>query len=191
MRLTRVTEPSEPAIGVDDVKAVLSLHHGDHDAMIEGLIGAVTRYLDGPGGILGRAIVHQVWRLELESWPDRIVLPVEPVASIEITWFDAEDVEQTLGVEAFEIIESGPAARPVVAWNAGVTLPGLGARMFPVRVAITAGAADGASVDDGLRQAMSLLAAYWYENRGAVSAGQAQEIPFGISAMLARYRVML
>lgn len=190
MRLTRVTAPTGAAISAADVKPLLSIEHPDDDVLIETFVGAVTDYLDGPAGILGRAIVSQEWLLELERWPDRLSLPLEPVTSVAVSWFDAADTETTLAATNYEIV-SAPGSRVELVWTDGAVLPDLGARMFPVRVAITAGYADAASVPEGLRHVMSLLAAFWFDNRGSISSPAAVELPFGISAQLARYRVHL
>lgn len=194
MRLTRVTAPTEEAIDAAFVKTLLNIEPDFSetlvDARIDALIGAVTDYLDGPTGILGRAILQQTWLLELERWPDRLPLPVEPVSAVTVSWFDGVDSEATLPATDYEIV-STPASRPELVWTASAALPQLGPRMFPVRVEITAGAVNATAVPKSLREVMGLLAAHWYEHRAAVSGPAAVEMPFGISAMLARHRVML
>lgn len=190
MRLTLVTAPTEEAIDVAFVKTLLSIDHNDHDLRFAALIGAVTDYLDGPTGILGRAILQQTWLLELERWPDRLAIPVEPVSAVAVSWFDSDDAETALSATTYEIV-STPESRPELIWNDSAVLPQLGPRMFPVRVEITAGAVNAEAVPKSLREAMGLLAAHWYEHRAAVSSPAAVEMPFGISAMLARHRVLL
>ena len=190
MRLTRTTAPVEKAITVDQVKSYCGVDHAFHDAMIATLIGAVSKYLDGPSGILGRAILQQTWLLELESWPSRIHLPLEPVSSVAVSWLDAEGVEAILDASSYQLV-AGPAVQPFIEWEADAALPQLSGQMYPVRVVIAAGAADAASVDDGLKQAMIMLAGHWYDHREAVVAQATSELPLGISALLARYRRVL
>ena len=187
MRLTQITPPTADAITLEEVKDYLQVDHDDQDALLTSLIGAVSSYLDGPAGILGRAILSQMWRLELASWPDRVALPVEPVSSVSVSWLDADGDESTLSPSSYQLV-TAPGAQPVIEWERDLTLPQLGVQMYPVRVEITAGAADAASVEAGLKTAMIMLAAHWFEHRSVVVPQASTEIPLAISALLSRYR---
>lgn len=196
MRLTQVTAPEVEAIGVDEVKEYLEIFHSDRDDLIGTLIGAVTSYLDGPSGILGRVICEQVWALELTQWPAvRLALPVEPLTSVVVSYIDAEGAEQTLPSSAYQVIGLGDlgqvSTRPELIWEANASLPPLGAGMFPVTVTMTGGAATAGAVPKGLRTAMIMLAGHWFDNRPAVTGASMSEVPMTISTLLARYRRML
>lgn len=198
MRLTRVTAPVGEAITVGDVKAYLSILDSDaeQDGLIEMLIGAVTDYLDGPSGILGRVICEQVWTLELASWPvGGLALPIEPLSTVAINYVDAEGDSQTLDAEAYDLEGLGglgeSSARPALSWAEGVVLPELGPALYPVSIALTGGAGTASAVPRGLRTAMIMLAGHWFDNRGHVVSQTAAEMPLGISALVARYRRLL
>lgn len=187
MRLTRTAAPVGHAITSTEVKAYCRVDSADEDTLIKSLIGAVHDYLDGPSGILGRAILQQTWRLELTAWPHRLLLPIEPVSAVAVSWLDAEGTATTLPADSYHLITS-PSAQPVIVWKADAALPQLSGQLFPVRIDITAGEADAASVDDGLKTAMIMLAGHWYDHRAAVVSQGTAELPFALSSLLARYR---
>lgn len=187
MRLARTAAPVGHAITEGEVKAYCRVDSADDDTLIKSLIGAVHDYLDGPSGILGRAILQQTWRLELTAWPGRVLLPVEPVSSVAVSWLDAEGTETTLSADSYHLI-TAPSAQPVIVWKADAALPQLSGQPFPVRIDITAGAADAESVEDGLKTAMIMLVGHWYDHRAAVVPQGAAELPLALSALLSRYR---
>ena len=96
MRLTLITAPDTDAVELVSAKRQCRVDHNDDDAFIGSLIGAATQHLDAPHGILGRAVMPQIWLLELIAWQEAVVLPVEPVRSVLVTYIDASGDEQTL-----------------------------------------------------------------------------------------------
>ncbi len=186
MRLTRTAGPTEAVITLSEAKVQCHVDHGDEDAYIETLIAAASDYLDGPSGILGRAIIEQTWLLELEAWPDMVVLPIEPVTSVVVSWLDRDGEEKTFPDTGYDVI-SNPSARPVLQIKRDVNAPQLGPQKYPVRITIVAGWADASEVPASLKVAMLMLIAHWYE-RGASHAG---DLPMAVSALLARWRVVL
>ena len=65
-------------------------------------------------------------------------------------------------------------------------------RRYPVKITITAGFGAADDVDEGLKVAIKMLVGHWYDNRETVVMGMsAIELPMAVSALLARYRVML
>lgn len=197
MRLTLETAPVIDAITVDEIKAYLEIDHAERDGLIEDMIGAVSDYLDGPSGILGRVICAQTWTLELERWPvGDLALPIEPISSVSIGYMDVDGNAQTLANSTYQLIGEGGigqvSARPELIWEAGAELPALHAdTMFPITVSMTGGAATAGNVPRGLRTAMIMLAGHWVDNRPVVTAETMAELPLTISTLLARYRVAL
>jgi uncharacterized phiE125 gp8 family phage protein len=98
MRLSVVTAP-EPIVTLAEAKQFLRVI-GDHDdAYITRLIKAATEVLDGPTGILGRALGEQQWEATWDSfkgWHLRgLRLPIFPVISVdEIAYRSAADVAE-------------------------------------------------------------------------------------------------
>jgi uncharacterized phiE125 gp8 family phage protein len=46
------------------------------------------------------------------------------------------------------------------------------------------------AVPEALRQAMRILLAHWYENRGLLAAGGSAPLPSGAAALIAPYRMV-
>lgn len=190
MRLTRTEAPAATLISAAEAKEYCRVSHDHEDALFGRLVGAATGILDGPGGILGRAMVTQTWSVELPAWPvGRFVVPVEPVQSLTIGYHDAAGEAQTLASGAFEIATS-PKARAEIVWTEAFAAPALEAgRLYPVAITVIAGhAADDPDLDP-LRVAMLELVAHWWTNRSAVVTGTiTAEVPWTVDALLAPYR---
>ena len=186
MRLTRIAEPAGTAVSLPEAKRHCRVDHDDEDLHLETLIHAVTDFLDGPSGILGRAILAQTWLLELESWPTAVALPIEPVASVAVSWLDADGEETTVPGTAYDLV-TAPSAKPLLQMKPDTQAPLVGSQTYPVRITITAGWATANAVPASLKVAMLMLIEHWYE-RGATDAGA---LPAPVNALLGRWRVVL
>lgn len=191
MRLTLTTPPASMPIDLASAKKHCRVDHGDDDTLIEGLIEGVVSYLDGPSGILGRAIMPQTWLLELESWPGEFSIPVEPVRAVTVTYVDDDGATQTLDAASYDL-EQWPSFAATWSFAADVDRPVLGDVRYPVKFSIEAGFASADDVESGLKTLMLMLVAHWYENREAVVVGTSTgELPLAASTLLAKYRRML
>ena len=191
MRLTRTVAPAELPISRDEAKLHCRVEHDEEDTLIDSLIAAAVDYLDGPSGILGRAIIEQEWLLELDAWPNRLALPIEPVTNVAVSYINTSGTEKTVP-ENQMVITDAPSARTVLEWIDGVQAPELNDARYPVKITIIAGFGAAADVDEGLKVAIKMLVGHWYDNRETVVMGMSViELPMAVSALLARYRVML
>jgi len=193
MRLTLTTAAAELPVSLSEAKKHCRVEEEDteDDLLIEGLIGAATGFLDGPSGILGRAIITQVWLLELPSFPTSLDLPLEPVQSVEVSYLDGDGAEQDLAAETYELVPR-PSRKTRMIQVDGSTLPALHSSSFPVRISMTAGFGGAVDVPPGLRAAIKMLVSFWYEHREAIiPSNSGVGLPLPISALLARWRVML
>ena len=78
--------PTTPVVTLDEAKQHLRVLHDDDDLMIQQLIDTAVGYLDGPDGVLGRALAPQTIVAVFDG-PGPHRLPVEPVldaASVEL-----------------------------------------------------------------------------------------------------------
>jgi uncharacterized phiE125 gp8 family phage protein len=99
LKPVQVVAPLVEPISLEQARAHLRIDRYDEDALIASLIAAATAHLDGWSGILGRALINQTWSQKFPRFPSRAVLglALAPVQSIvSITYFDADNVEQTL-----------------------------------------------------------------------------------------------
>jgi uncharacterized phiE125 gp8 family phage protein len=191
MRLTRTIAPAEQPVTREEVKLHCRVDHDDEDDLLTSLIAAASDYLDGPSGVLGRAIIEQEWVLELDAFPSRLVLPIEPVQSVVVKYIDDADVEQTVSGGDIVLINA-PSAKTVLEWVDGFSMPSLGASRYPIRITINAGFGSAADTPDAIKVAIKMMVGHWYENREAAVVGMSVvDLPMAVNALLARWRVVL
>ena len=192
MKLTRTVTPTDYPIDLEEVKQHSRVYHSDDDVFLQGLIAAATDYLDGPSGILGKAMITQEWLLELPSWCSDIPLPIEPVQAVTVSYIDANGEIQAVADADFDL-EHNPSQRTVLRWQRGIDRPTLQSdHRYPVRLTITAGFGAAHDVPAGVKVAMHMMISHWFLNREAVSSGAPMsDVPMGASALLARWRAHL
>lgn len=187
MRLTLITAPANDPVDLASAKQHCRVDHDDDDALIGSLISAAAQYLDRPSGILGRAVMSQVWKLELADWPQNIALPIEPVQSVAVTYTDAAGAEQTLSPDLY-LLSAWPSYATEWRFVPDATRPILDGSVYPVQFTITAGYANAAAVPQPLKTAMLMLVAHWYRTRETSVMGSVTETPMAFNALIAPYR---
>lgn len=186
-----VTPPGVKPISLAEAKAHCHVDHADEDPLIDKLIDASTAHLDGWRGILGRCIVNQTWKLNLEGFcDDEILLPLGDHVSItSVKYRDSANTQQTLSTAYYSGFQSERG--PVVVLNTGYSWPTTYDREDAVEITWVAGfGATAASVPAAIRHAQLMLIAHWYDNRSAVAIGDpAMPMPLAVEALLAPYRM--
>lgn len=191
----RVAAPAVMPVSLAEAKAHLRIDSSDEDAVITGLIAAAVAHLDGYAGILGRCLVAQQWALPLAGWPaDRMIaLPFPDCSAVTITYQDSAHAGQTLD----SALHGAPVemdAGPLVPIWLESSLPSLSNRPAPVTVSFTAGyGATAADVPAAIRQAILIIVADWFENRGEAVIGArvgVVPLPAGAHALLAPHRAL-
>ena len=180
--LTLIAAPNGFPVSLAEAKAHLRVTHDDEDAVISGMIGAATSLLEGPNGILGRALITQTWRLAVPYLRYRETLPLAPVQSIQaVTYIDTDDAQQTIAATDYrhvgDLLEFDEA------------IPGAAVRSDAFRVDFVVGYGEAADVPEPIRMAMLLLIGQWYEHRSTVGQENG-EMPFAFRQLTAPYRVM-
>lgn len=179
-----VTAPASDPVTLAEAKAQLRVDASDEDALITSLIKAATAYLDGRQGILGRCLMTQTWELTLDAFPadGDIEIPLGPVASVtSVTYVDTAGATQTVSDVNYYLDNTSVSAWVIPQATWPTTMDAANA----VTVRYVAGAA---AAPLPIKQAILLLVAHWYENRQPVNAGQAEELPFAVNALIAPYR---
>jgi uncharacterized phiE125 gp8 family phage protein len=179
-QLTRVTTSANTVVTLAEAKAQLRVTHTDDDEFIGRLIKVAQAQIDGPDGA-GIAVVQQQWRLSLDAFPAVIRVPLNPVRAVVSITYDDGTVK-TLSPTAYTLDKDRSPA--VIAPAYGTSWPT--ARDVPGAVKVTFEAGYDATPED-LKQAALLLVSHYYENRDA-AGDKAAELPFGVSAILGRYR---
>jgi len=106
MPLKLITAPPVLPVTVAEAKrAIRAEEFDDDDTYIEALIRVATDYLDGPNGILQRALVQQTWDLYLDSFPsNEIRIPLSPLREVvHIKYDDDNGDEQTVSTADYTV----------------------------------------------------------------------------------------
>jgi len=116
-----------------------------------------------------------------------VPVPLRSVVAARI--YDAGGATHAIDTGAFVVDKAAaPAVLAFAPWT--LTEPGRTAAGIEIDVEVGYGGAP-ANVPETLRQALLLLVAHWYENRGLVAVGQSVAVlPMAIAALIAPYRVL-
>lgn len=182
MTATLLTPPASEPLTLAEARAWLRVDGTEEDGLIENLIVAAREAVEQA---TGRKLIAQDWRFALDGWPDNgcIPVPVGPVMAIDAVRVDTGGATPAvLALTGFRL--DGVRHPPMIGVE---TLPPVPAvRRGGITIDVTCGY--GASADDVpamLRQAMRLLIARWFENRGDTPVAA---VPEDIAALLAGYR---
>lgn len=186
MDVSLTTAPGERLVTLDEAKAQLRVPAAfvDDDAYINNLILAAETYLDGRGGILGRALVTQTWTGTIDNlFPDEIKVPLPPLQSVtSITYVDGDGVQQTLADDQYQVITNVEPGLIVPAF--GVTWPTVRCQRQAIAVEFVAGYGDASDVPMRIRQMALFLIGHWYTNRVPINIGSiVNDIPETFTAL--------
>lgn len=156
-----VTPPVGPVVSLDDLKASCRVDHTEDDALITSLEASAVAHLDGWGGVLGRAIKAQTWRMEVSAWGE-YALPLPDVSAVAVTYLDAAGAEQAATSATLRHVSGrtvatidGPAADRIFINMTAALAP----RYLPV-----------------VQMAIRLMVAKWYDDRSADVSAQAHAL---------------
>jgi uncharacterized phiE125 gp8 family phage protein len=182
-----LTPPAVEPVALAEMKAFLRVEHGDDDAVIASLIAGARIHVEAQ---TKRALITQGWRLSFDAWPQdgRIAVAPAPLQTLDaVRVHDAGGTPSDIDLQNFV---PDPGASVLAFAPSSLPAPGRRAAGIELDVTVGYGAAAG-DVPEPLRQAIRLLAAHWYENRGLVATeGQGAPLPATVQALIAPYRVL-
>lgn len=222
MDLQRISTPLTQAqkltvVTLDALKLHQRITETDEDVLVGDLIEAAYDYLSGPEGWTnGYCLLEESFELFVDAIGERLELPVRRFVDGDLVSFETIDpqtgqyaaVDQGLYTIAREddfgviVSLSGTAFRQgegfwrSMNWNAWsarwATPPARKPRLYRIRFA--AGARSAVLVPSPLKQAIKLIAGYWYEKRESIESDpRTQALPeqltIGIGKLAGRYRV--
>ena len=161
-----------------------------HDSHVSALVLAATKMAED---YTGRALTTQTWEMTLDSFPlygDRSIwLPRPPLVSVtSITYVDSAGDPQTLDSAEYRVSTHREPAAVEEAYSS--TWPTTRTVQEAVKVTFSAGfGADHESVPEVLQQAICLVVAYWFGNRGDEERQTSRTLPIAATHLLNMYRV--
>ena len=179
-----IAPPAVEPIGLDETKAWLRIETAAEDELVGTLIASARLVVEN---LTRRFMVAQTWRLVLDELPPGgLRLPFSPVRTVILRVFDAAGVASILPTQNYSLVAEG--GDTTVKFTALPPQPGR--QTAGVEIDVEAGfASDAEGVPAPLRQAMRLLVARWYENRGDVETdADIARTPAAVTALLAPYR---
>ncbi|MEL6678275.1 MAG: hypothetical protein AAFQ51_06170 [Pseudomonadota bacterium] len=188
MILNELTPPAASAVPLREFAAHLRLASGfaddrAEDATLELFLRAATAAIEAR---IGKALIHRRMMLQLSGWAGaEQPLPVAPVASIEaVRLVDALGEATVMDGAEFRLVQDRHAAALAARVGSLPPVPADGR----VEVIFTAGyGPEPNAVPPDLRQAVTILATRYFEDRGRDGVGSAV-LPFGVLSLLEAYR---
>ncbi|WDI31597.1 hypothetical protein PUV54_00115 [Hyphococcus flavus] len=189
--LTRTTAPAAPFLSLDEIRTHLRIVTGDDDALLTALYYAVEGHLDGPDGVLNRALMTQEWTLTIDCFPGvcGLRLPLAPTVSVDsVTYTDDDDQEQTVASSVYQISERHDRSTLLLA--PGQSWPGdLSEARGAVSIAFTCGYGAASDVPHPIRAAALLMIGWLFENRESAMIGGAITENPAVKNLLRPFRV--
>ena len=185
MKLTETAPPAATVVTLAEFSSHLRLAYGfpddgAEDALLDLYLKNATAAVEA---WTGRALIRRGFRLEVRSWDraGQLVLPIGPVDAIGSFRFVGAAGTVDVAAGGFEL-EPG-TVRQRVSGPAGGALPPIPAGHVAELTFDAGYGLTGSDVPGGLRQAVMLLAAHYYENRRGEAAAEAG-MPIAVQALL-------
>ena len=180
-----IQPPVLEPVALADMKDYLRLDGAQEDALVTTLITAARLMVEA---MSGRMLIDQGWRIVLDAWPlgDVVRLPVAPVRQLTAARvFDSAGQPQLVPGNALmlELGTDPPLLRKLA------PLPEPGRAHVGIEIDVLAGfGASPSQVPAPLLQAIRMLVARWFEQRGDVVARDAEALPPAIAALVQPWR---
>jgi uncharacterized phiE125 gp8 family phage protein len=180
MSIILTTPPTVEPVNLAEAKAHLRVTHADDDTFISTLIVTARRVIEQRYGL---SLMQQSWSVFLDRWPSCAVLPLPlfPVQSItDVKIYGDDDVAATLDPAHYFLDAASRPSRLVL--RQGRIVPPPGRRANGIEIKLTSGFA---AVPQHIKQALLLIVADYYANRGDVENAS---LPLSAVELLATYR---
>jgi uncharacterized phiE125 gp8 family phage protein len=179
-----VTGPGVEPLSLAEAKAGLRIDSTDEDLLLTSLILAARGYVEQ---FTRRRLIAQTWRVVLDQWPQTSTLPIPiaPLISLDaVRVRDGNGVATVVPTSLYRVdLTSDPARLCFVGQR-----PEPGVVMAGIEVDVTAGYGTAATgVPEPLRQAIRMLVAQWFENRGDGAGVTSPALERDIAALLAPF----
>lgn len=184
--LNTTVEPVVAPVTLAEAKAHLRVDTTTDDSYVAALVNAATEYAET---YCGESFIHRRLRMRMDFFPVEIELPRPPMAAsgtataVTITYTLANGSTATLAADRYRVDRDSTPG--VLRFPYGGSWPEHRSDYNAVTVEWWAGrGADGTAVPQRVKNAILWLVGLWYERRMAADNLQANEIPFGVKALL-------
>jgi len=180
-----VAAPSAEPVSLAEAKLHLRVDAAvtDEDSTITAMIVAARAHIENYTGL---AIATQTIELLTDRWDDMALLPVAPVQSATIAYLDQSGATVTLDASAYALVGSA-SLQPAIVPAVNAIWPSTADRADAIKLTLACGYS---APPEPVKLAIRMLVAQWFVNREAmVVAPSIEEIPVGIAAILANYRL--
>ena len=187
--VTETTLSVVPLFTTAEAKSYLKVDTADDDTIIDNLVKAATQSCQIYTNCY---FIDTVLTQYADDWNGTKQLYKSPVSSItHIKYYDTDDSLQTWASSNYILDDSSKPARIALALNA--SYPNTASRINAIEVKYTVGfGAASTDVPDGIKQAVLLTLANWYENRQSVITGRtATELPLSSQYLLDQYKIQV
>ena len=183
------TLATNPLFTTADAKDFLKVDTTADDTLIDNLIKAATQSCEI---YTNRYFLDTLVTQYADKWADIENLYKSPVSSItHIKYYDSDDSLQTLAGTVYLLDEVSQPAR--IGLKPNQSYPNIANRINAVAVQYTVGYGTASTdVPEGIRQAVLMTIANWYENRQTVITGRtATELPLSSQYLLNQYKIQV
>ena len=178
--------PTEEPVSIAQARQWLKIDTSDEDDLIGGLITSARLMIEAT---TRRMLMTQSWRLLLDQWPRGIVyqLPLAPVLSVNgVRLIDALGNPHPLPELLYWLQAS--SEKPRLIFNTAPPSPERAAGGIEIDVTVGYGPRRD-DVPAPLRQAICMLTAAWFEDRGdTLSDASREPLPPRVAALVMPYR---
>lgn len=183
----RTVAPTSEPVSLRQLKSQLRLAatYTAHDQQLDHLLQAAREQFEHD---TSRVCLTSTWQMTADNWwevDDGFRIPIQPVASVSsVTYLDTAGASQTWSSSNYTL--DTKRAQPRIWYAYNVTAPSLYSVPSAVTVTFVAGHSSVDNVPARWKQAILMLAAYWFENATPVVTGvTATELPLSYSRIVA------
>ncbi len=180
MALKVTVAPAELPVTLDEVKAHLRETKATEDADIMSKVRTVIGQLDGPEGLLNRALITQTLEMTVNrfwGWP--LVLRLPPMVSVtSITYLDVDGDSQTLATSEYRVLNAAtPTAQGRIELAFGSSWPSTRAVEQAVTITYVAGYGARNDVPEYIRHLILVMVKMLFDEREPMTAANMVKSP--------------
>lgn len=177
--------PNMEPVSLEDMQTFLRVDQTEENVLIQALITSARLIIEAQ---VRRIFIGQTWRFVRNQWPpdDHVPLPLGPVLNlIQVKVYNRNGIGSLVDASLYGLDKT--LQPPCVVLNQNIPIPGRPVQGIEIDVRLGYGETV-ADVPQPLRQAIKMLVARWFENRGDITDYAPPVLPGDVLALIAPYR---